>query len=103
MERKRLTLFLYPWELDSMPEYSTTLPTGTTVGKVWRADKNVNVRGASPEWVVAMYIPDEDPKMVGIVWFNVELRQGPHPRGYAKPDWSNSDQWKRDQKERLAS
>jgi len=80
-----MILYLYPWEFDSMPEYNTTLPTGTTCGKVWRRYTKVG-----------MYIPDEDPKMIGILWFDVCIRQGPKPSGYHPPDWSNYEQWRKD-------
>jgi hypothetical protein len=82
MQRHALKLYLYAWEFESMPAYNTTLPTGTTIGKVWR------------QWnKVGMYIEDDDPNMIGIVWFEVELKQGPKPCWYNAPDWSNYAQW----------
>ena len=80
-------LYLYPWVLDSMPEYSLTLPTGTTIGKVWRS------RFKKSGWIVGMYVEAPDPNMVGILWFGVELLSGPAPRSYFPPDWSNYEQW----------
>lgn len=86
-----LKLFLFPWELDSMPEYSMSLPTGTTIGKVWRRRQH----GAPSEWIVGMYVPHRNPKTVGIIWFDVELRHGPAPHGYQTPDWINYANYKR--------
>lgn len=99
MKRRRLLLRLFPWELESIDEYSCSLPTGTTIGKMWKRDMNEaeryhTGRPLPEEWVVAMYIPDDRPDSVGIVWFNVELRQGPHPRSYHAPDWCNRKHFK---------
>lgn len=92
--RERLTLYLFAWELESMPEYSTTLPTGTTVGKLWKRNLNVHHRRAEPRWLVCMYGPDSDPKMVAIWHAEVVLRHGPAPRVYRPPDWSYYEGWK---------
>ena len=81
-----------------MPEYSTSLPTGTTIGKIWKCDKNAFTK-KPPYWVVGMYIPDADPKYRSIVWFNIELRQGPMPRRYKAPDWSNYKQFEHEQRQ----
>lgn len=95
MKRQRLLLRLYWWELASMDEYSTSLPTGQTVGKLWK--RNCNAFSDKPDdWLVGMYIPDSTPGYIGIVWFNVELKSGPHPPTYQSPDWSNYKQWRRD-------
>jgi len=87
MKREKLLLNLFTWELDSMNEYSSTLPTGRTPGKMWK-------RAIRDGWQVGMYIPDADPMMIGIVWFNVQLRSGPMPRLYAPPDWNNHGHWR---------
>lgn len=44
-----------------LPEYSTTLPTGTTVGKRWR-------RLHRDEWFLGEYIENPNPKVVSIKW-----------------------------------
>ena len=72
-----------------MPEYSCTLPTGKTIGKMWRRDQNVYAPGHAPKWFVGMYLEDEDPALVRILWFRVVLREGPEPWGYRPPDWHN--------------
>lgn len=88
--KPRLHLFLYPWELETMDEYSASMPSGTTIGKVWRSNTSIT---EEPKWVVRMYIPDPDPLQVGIATFDVTLRHGPAPRFYEKPDWSYYKGW----------
>lgn len=93
-------IYLYPWELRSMPEYSTTLPTGTTTWKMWK--RNVLARGehgglvATDEWLVGQYVPCDDPNYIGIRWHEVHLKAGPEPRIYRPPDWSNMDRYRRE-------
>lgn len=94
-----LTLFLYAHELDSMDEYSYSLPTATTVGKVWKCRSGNG-------WIVGLYTfhipptPEElrrDRNSAGrtrILWFDVVMRHGPEPRGYRAPDWSNFAGWR---------
>lgn len=76
-------------ELLKLPEYSTTLPTGQTIGKRWRRDINFMARrifahlhfwDGTPEpedngvrWIVGEYVPDSEPSYVGISWSRVEI------------------------------
>ena len=66
-------------EFLEMAEYSATLPTGTTIGKKWLRDNNEPRRfhgvepDAKPDWWTGEYVPDADPKMVGIKWRRVKL------------------------------
>lgn len=89
------TIRLYPWELASMPEYSTSIPTGTVEFKMWRRDKRARVpRGRENElheedWQVCMYVPHHLPDRIGIKRFQVVLLQGPEPPSYHPPDWHN--------------
>jgi hypothetical protein len=46
-------------------EYSTSLPTATTLGKIWRR----RVWGAVPHWVLGRYEPCPDPGYVKIGWY----------------------------------
>lgn len=48
--------------LHDLPEYNTSLPTGKTIGKVWRLWWGEGF----PAWFVRTYTEDPDPKMVGI-------------------------------------
>lgn len=93
---KRLKLRLFPWEVGSIPEYSHTLPSATTIGKVWKRKRNRSpATGDALNWVVGMYTPNADPRKVTIVWFDTEIRQGPKPRSYRPPDWYNMREFKR--------
>lgn len=49
-------------ELDRLLEYSTSLPTGTTIGKRW---KRLTAGG---EWVIGEYVEHPNPETVGIRW-----------------------------------
>ncbi len=122
VRRPKVTIKLYSWELDSMPEYSASLPTGQTLWKMWSCNTNafaVEVRckcgmvgraarhllpakvhcskcgklgleliTLPDHWVVGQYIPDPNPEMIGMRWFDVLLREGPKPRLYEAPDWT---------------
>jgi hypothetical protein len=98
---------LYPWELESMPEYSSTLPTGTTLWKMWKRNLNETYNHAAAlackplkpvVWWIGQYVPHTGklPDRIGIRWFEVQLLEGPEPSGYVPPDWSNYDRWKRE-------
>lgn len=79
-------------EFDGLLEYSSSLPTGTTIGKRWRrndlafgpwlasSDEHLHFFDGTPEageqpklWIVGEYQEDPDPKMVRIVWHRVEI------------------------------
>lgn len=59
-------------ELDGLPEYSASLPTGTTIGKRWKAKR------ANGEWQIGEYVldPRGDPEFAGIRWRDVVIE---HP------------------------
>jgi len=89
---------LTPREFDELLEYSTTLPTGTTIGKRWKRNQNMmrypicshldpwsgtkepDFRG-EPDWWMGEFIPDPDPKRdrdgkpltIGIRWSKIEV------------------------------
>jgi len=86
----KATIRLFPWELDSIPEYTLSLPTATTLWKMWKREIPGN------KYVVGQYIPHRDSNIVGIRWHNVTLMHGPIPRYYNPPDWSNYARWKRE-------
>lgn len=104
--RPRLELFLFPWELDAMSEYSRSFPSGTTPGKVWRRevfrevavgvneDGHTLVRKVHDGWIVGMYLEPIGDR-VPIIWFDVVLRSGPMPRIYRAPDWDNYAHWQK--------
>lgn len=52
---------------ESLLEYSTSNPTGTFVGKVWKRDLNVfRKNGPDPDWRICEYVDHPDPKLIGI-------------------------------------
>jgi hypothetical protein len=64
-----MTLELTEYELKQLPEYSTTLPTGTTEGKRWRRA----LWHGEPElgWVIGEYFRDQNtpPDKISIRWY----------------------------------
>lgn len=95
-KRTPLELFLFWHELMSMPDYSATLPSGTTIGKFWRRREPYRSENDAPDarHFVGTYIPGPDAEHVSIVWFDVVLRAGPAPRRYEPPDWHYYEGWK---------
>ena len=63
-----------------MYEYSTSVPSGTSYGKVWKCNVRVQERLA-PEWWMGEFVPDprakigEDgiPETVSINWYKIEV------------------------------
>lgn len=51
-------------EVDDLLEYSTTLPTGKTIGKRWKRYLHLGPKAGS--WVLCEYVEDPDPAYVGI-------------------------------------
>ena len=97
------TLRIFWWQLQSMPEYSTTLPSGTTLFKMWKRNVNdswlLQQAGrprAEPLWVVGQYHPIELPGEVGIRWFDLQMLEGPEPPEWRAPDWANTARWERE-------
>lgn len=63
-------------ELDKLPEYSCSLPTGTTVGKRWKRDANAYQglsKGTLSAWWIGEYVDHPNPAMVNITWTRVRL------------------------------
>ncbi len=53
-------------EFDDLPEYSCSIPTGTTIGKRWkRGEPYVGVR---TRWLMGEYADHPDPRLVRIIW-----------------------------------
>jgi len=53
-------------EFESLLEYSTSLPTGKTIGKKWK--RRLFVGKYRRVWLVGEYAEDEDPAFVKIIW-----------------------------------
>lgn len=113
---------LYGYELASMPNYSTTIPSGTVLYKMWRRDNNQGRRFQIMEarcpstmereecaerrrallkecegedWYVGQYLPSDIPEQVLIRWYKVVLKHGPQPRRWQPPDWHNQARYNR--------
>lgn len=61
-------------EFKALPEYSATIPTGTTIGKRWRRldgahDHVAKAAGHKPRWIIGEYTEHADPTKVGIKWW----------------------------------
>ncbi len=82
------TEYLTQKEFDDLLEYSTSIPTGTTLGKKWKRhifsfksngkEYNAgyipaNVELVSDAWWMGEYITDPDPKRVGIRWSTIVI------------------------------
>lgn len=72
-------------EFKSLPEYSATLPTGTTPGKRWKRldgahDPAFVRRGGKPAWMIGEYDPADDGqgKTIKIYWYRpvIALKRG---------------------------
>lgn len=73
------TIILTKKEFDALPEYSCSLPTGTTIGKKWK--KNIHAfdpRCHDPrtgntidDWYLCEYVEHSDPTKVGIVYKHI--------------------------------
>lgn len=73
-------------EFDEMPEYSASIPTGTTIGKRWRRNANAYRRALRgdvcgiemviplPEdWWMGEFVPSANPEVVGIRWSRIAI------------------------------
>lgn len=79
------TIRLYRYELEMLPEYSCTMPSGTTDWKTWRCDENFGT-GRPESWIVGQYVPHEDPTKIRVRAFSIEFLEGPAPLRYT--DWT---------------
>lgn len=69
----RLTLA----EFDALLDYSSSIPTGTTIGKRWKRRKVYH--DESRGWVVGEFVEHPDPDVVGIKWWhNIEITDRPN-------------------------
>ena len=61
-------LYLPKNQLKQLPEYSRSLPTGTTIGKRWKRNNGTHTE---PTWVIGEYKDHKDKKLVGIKWYRL--------------------------------
>ena len=53
--------------LDSLDEYSISIPTGQQIGKIWKQDINFFKQyGKVPIYIIREYIECDDPTKIGI-------------------------------------
>lgn len=59
-------------EFDDLPEYSCSLPTGTTVGKQWKRRVPYQIRVDPPnEWYLGEYVETYELGQIGIEWTKI--------------------------------
>jgi hypothetical protein len=56
---------------EALPEYSCTIPTGTTIGKRWR--RGEPYVGTRLHWYLGEYVPCDLPGQTGITWREILL------------------------------
>ena len=66
MELESDGAFMTLREFDGLLEYSSTLPTGQTLGKVWK--KGTPYMEPREQWWLGQFVKHSDPKLVGINW-----------------------------------
>jgi hypothetical protein len=88
------TVYLTYWLFETIPNYTTTLPTGQTPGKMWRCR-------CTDGWLLGMY-GDSEEKTVPMYWLDVVIIEGPERRGLEDTDWSNYEHYQRLRKKERA-
>ena len=56
-------------ELDALLDYSCSIPTRCTIGKVWK--RRVNYRDESKGWLMGEYVESNGSGRVGIKWSRI--------------------------------
>jgi hypothetical protein len=78
-------------EFDALPEYSCSLPSGTTIGKKWKCNDDAyapeprrsiahveeQMADVFPEWWMGQYVALDPPhpNQVGIEWHKIRLKE----------------------------
>lgn len=67
-------------EFDELPEYSCTLPTGTTIGKKWKRREPYGADPDTATWYLGTYVdigtnasPIARETKIGIEWWEIEI------------------------------
>jgi hypothetical protein len=79
MRDKCSTIELSKAEFDSLLEYSSTLPTGTTIGKKWKKRSPAFDDGKPADWYLGEYVEEKDESYrkkgyVGIIWKKIVVK-----------------------------
>jgi hypothetical protein len=83
-------------DFEVLPDYSATLPTGTTTGKRWKRldgsfDRDFLALGGQPHWLIGEYgAPSADGKSIRVNWYRpvVVVQAATKPFGEAA-QWSS--------------
>lgn len=78
-------------EFDALPEYSCSLPTGTTIGTRWKRNEDAfapeprrsvayaeeRIAGVFPDWWMGQYVELDPPHphRVGITWHKIKIKE----------------------------
>jgi len=65
-------------EFDALPEYSCSIPTGTTIGKEWKRRKEY--KSSCDEWSMGEYVEIGKKDRVGIAWADIEIEENKNAR-----------------------
>ncbi len=76
------TVVLTKEEFDQLLEYSSSIPSGTVLGKVWKRNQNFHSGKKPGDWYMGEYVPDVKAKMdrdgkpetIGIIWRKIEIK-----------------------------
>ena len=65
-------------EVDSLLEYSHSLPTGKVIGKKWKGYFNVPSKDGKlePTLLLCEYVVDPDPEFIGIKYSKIIIKKG---------------------------
>ncbi len=69
MSTKHTYIALTQEAFESLPEYSHSLPTGTTIGKQWKR------KVSKTQWDLVEYTKHQDPALVGISYRRIVIRE----------------------------
>jgi hypothetical protein len=68
-------------EFEALPDYSCSLPTGTTVGKQWRRRTPYCIgQGIIHEFYLGEFVESYKPGQIGIEWTRILLPDGYTPK-----------------------
>lgn len=73
------TIVLTKSDFDELPEYSCSIPTGTTIGKRWKRNiyafdpsaHDPRTGNSIDDWYLCEYVQHTDPKLVGIIYKHI--------------------------------